>query len=126
MSYLDNFKGATVAAPIKKTITYTIPETGEEVTGEVYVRQYSMSDARRMVSAYSASEKDKDLLLAQSISENILVEKSAEDKTLVSIGEPEEIKKLSQPFTFALLKAIGEVNSPKKQNSQKKKNSSAN
>lgn len=127
MSFLDNLQGVKIGDPVKKTITYEDVNTGEELSAEVYVKQYGIADARRFAAAYSAKDNG-DARLAESIASNILVEKSEEDKTLVPIGTAEEILTCSQSFILALLEAIGSVNSPKKQTlkSPMKKSSSAN
>lgn len=116
MSYLDKFKGVTINAPVKKSIKYIDAQTREDAEAEVYVKQYGIADARRLLEAAAEKDRDKDLAIAELISANILVEKSEKNKELVSIGTAQEIldAKLSDSFVLALLTAISEVNSPKK------------
>lgn len=103
MALLTLNDGLYTGAPVQKEIAYTDGNTGEEVRAGVYVRQYGIAQARKLL---QAGQGDDDQL-AQVIADNICDEDGA------PLFAVDDVLRFKQDLIFALLAAIGEVNNPK-------------
>lgn len=103
MALLSLNDGLYTGAPVKREITYTDGNTGEEVRAEVYVKPYGIAQARKLMHA----GQDGDEQLAQTIADNIC------DEDGTPLFAVDDVLRFKQDLIFALLAAIGEVNHPK-------------
>lgn len=103
MALLSLNDGLYTSAPVKREIAYADGNTGGEVRADVYVRQYGITQARRLMLA----GQDGDEQLAQTIADNICDENGA------PLFAAADVLRFKQDLIFALLAAIGEVNHPK-------------
>lgn len=97
---LDN-----VGAPVKKTIELT-NDAGEKIEFETYVRKRSYKTAVASLHAINSNSDKVAAYLSSSICD-------ADGKEVFTL---DEVEGLPESLTYALLAAIGEVNSVKKQN----------